>query len=181
MLGRPAAQGWLRLVLRDGNSGFRELVFSPLENQSSFVSSPQETVRGKKQNYQNNLELCRQTIIDAMPDTPAMRESLARSMAHVQHKLAAMKQFTTDNAAADLFKKLSAETAGMAEIDERIEGYKKQQHEVLLRIQRKIRAVEDGNLVRELPCSHVLLLRPSCCPLCVLLAHTHSTHTTFLF
>ena len=86
-------------------------------------------------------------MIDAMADTPAMRKRMQADLVHVQQKLAGMKQFTTENAAADLFKKFSAETEGMAEIDERIEVMQKKQHEVLLRIQKKIQEVEDGDLV----------------------------------
>ena len=82
-----------------------------------------------------------------MPDTVAMRRRMQGDLVNVQQKLAGMKQFTTDTAAADLFKKFSAETEGMAEIDERIEMMQKKQHEALLRIQKKIQEVEDGNLV----------------------------------
>merc|ERR1711871_280251 len=135
MKGRPPAQGWMRLVTTTNKKGsFQELVFSPIETLSAFVSSANESERGKRQNYQSNLELCRQCIIDGMPDTPAMRESMRNDLLRVQQKLAGMKQFTTENAAADLFKQFSSETEGMAEIDERIEDYQKKQREILLRI-----------------------------------------------
>ena len=154
MKGRPPAQGWMRLVTTINENGkFQELVFSPVETRSAFVSSANESERGKRQNYQSNLELCRQCIIDSMPDTPAMRESMTNDLLRVQKKLASMKQFTTENSAADLFKQFSSETEGMAEIDQRIEGYQKKQREILLRIQDKINEVEAGNLVGVALCS----------------------------
>ena len=61
-------------------------------------------------------------------------------------KLAGMKQFTTDTAAADLFKKFSAETEEWL----RLMTHRNDAEEAArsaTTIQKKIQEVEDGNLV----------------------------------
>ena len=76
MLGRPPQQGWLRLRLKRNNTSTTELIFSPIEKESSFFSSSNESERGKKENYQNNYEQCRQVMIDSMEDTIGKKKDL---------------------------------------------------------------------------------------------------------
>ena len=105
MLGRLPQQGWLRLRLNSSNNttGQEELIFSPIEQESSFFSSESESEIGKRENYQTNYEKVRSVIIDSMADTQEMRMVMHQELEVVMSKLASMKQFTTTNGAADLF------------------------------------------------------------------------------
>ena len=105
MLGRLPQQGWLRLRLNSSNdtTGQEELIFSPIEQESSFFSSENESEIGKRENYQTNYEKVRSVIIDSMADTQEMRLVIHQELEVVMSKLASMKQFTTTNGAADLF------------------------------------------------------------------------------
>ena len=165
MLGRPRQQGWLQLLLKGSNGKILEISFSPGEPVSSFISSSNENERGKKEvvapgdprkdmieghPFRNEFERCRQVLIDALPDSNAMRKSLAKDLLSVQNKLAGMKKFTTENAATEVFKKFASGTKEMAEIDERIDGYQARQHDALKRIEKRILDVENGNLATEL-------------------------------
>ena len=147
MLGRQKQQVWLRLRLRLEDEKHYELIFSPIEDVSSFFISDNENEIGKKENYQNHYEICRSILIDSMQDTYEMREIISNDLQIVMSKLASMKQFTTTNGAVDLFNQFSQETKGMGEIDERINSYQKQQRQVLQNIKHKIQEIQDGNLV----------------------------------
>jgi hypothetical protein len=147
MLGRQKQQGWLRLRLRLEDEKHYELIFSPIEDVSSFFISDNENEIGKKENYQNHYEICRSILIDSMQDTYEMREIISNDLQIVMSKLASMKQFTTTNGAVDIFNQFSQETKGMGEIDERINSYQKQQRQVLQNIKHKIQEIQDGNLV----------------------------------
>jgi hypothetical protein len=150
MLGRPPQQGWLCLRMKDEKNQVSELIFSPLENESSFISSESEFEIGKRENYQNNFEIVRSVIIDSMRDTNEMRTIINNELRLAMSKLASMKQFTTTNGANDLFEKFNKDTIGMAEIDERIDGLQKSQREALVRIKNKIIELENGNLAHEI-------------------------------
>ena len=43
--------------MKDEKNQVSELIFSPLENESSFISSESEFEIGKRENYQNNFEI----------------------------------------------------------------------------------------------------------------------------
>ena len=93
--------------------------------------------------------MCRQVVIDSVSDTKEMRAIIQKDLTHVMSKLSSMKQFTTTNAADDLFQQFNKETQGMADIDKRIQEYQQKQKASLLRIKRRVQHVEDGNLVRD--------------------------------
>ena len=99
MLGRQSQQGWLQLKLYDDTDDKKtvELLFSPIENESSFISSENEGERGKKENFQNNYEIIRSIIIDSLPETNEMRSIIQKQLHVCLKKLASMKQFTTTN------------------------------------------------------------------------------------
>ena len=99
MLGRQSQQGWLQLKLYDDTDDKKtvELLFSPIENESSFISSKNEGERGKKENFQNNYEIIRSIIIDSLPETNEMRSIIQKQLHVCLKKLASMKQFTTTN------------------------------------------------------------------------------------
>ena len=177
MLGRPPRQGWLRMKFTTKDSASEEiceLVFSPIETKSSFLVSENEFERGKKENYQNNFEKCRQVVIDSVSDTKEMRAMIQKDLTHVMSKLSSMKQFTTTNAADDLFQQFNKETRGMADIDQRIQEYQQKQQASLLRIKRRVQHVEDGNLVRDNTVLFVLVVGCWLLVACCLLAFARS-------
>merc|ERR1711871_505489 len=151
-LGRPAAQGWLKIQLQaDANNQAKcEWVVSPIEPVSSFVYSVQEGsgyVQGKRDNYRNQFEICRQVLVDHIPEglSEEMEDEYLRSIARICKDLSGMTEYQAKNCARDATMKAKQASAESLELEKKLAAYQKEQNELAQATDDKIFEVINNN------------------------------------
>lgn len=151
-LGRPEAEGWIKLHFKvEGNKEQKcEWVISPIEPVSSFVFSLQEGngyIQGKRDNYRNQFETCRQVLLDSMASdlTDEMDEEFVKSIAKICTDLAGMTQYQAKHCARDATMKAKQASADSLELEKKLASYQKEQNELLQATDDKIFDVINNN------------------------------------
>jgi hypothetical protein len=147
--GRMPAQGWLLFQVQDGTQ-LTEWVFSPIETESSFVYGLQEGagyIQGKRDNYRNNFEKCRQVFVDNIPDTDEMKAEFSRCMTVARKSLAGMKEYQAKNCAREASMQSRKGTQEELEMEKKLMDMQKEQEALLKDAEAKVFDVINNNRV----------------------------------
>ena len=150
-LGRPEAEGWLKLQFAvDDGKNICEWVISPIEPVSSFVYGVQEGngyIQGKRDNYRNQFEICRQVLVDNLSSdiSKEMDAEFVQSIAKLCTDLAGMTAYQAKNCARDATMQAKQASADALEREKKLAAYQKEQMELLEATDDKIFDVINNN------------------------------------
>ena len=127
-----------------------EWVISPIEPVSSFVYSVQEGsgyVQGKRDNYRNQFEICRQVLVDHISHglSEEMEDEYLRSIARICKDLSGMTEYQAKNCARDATMKAKQASAESLELEKKLAAYQKEQNELAQATDDKIFEVINNN------------------------------------
>ena len=149
-LGRPEAEGWLKLQFAVDDGKIYEWVISPIEPVSSFVYGVQEGngyIQGKRDNYRNQFEICRQVLVDNLSSdiSKEMDAEFVQSIAKLCTDLAGMTAYQAKNCARDATMQAKQASAEALEREKKLAAYQKEQMELLEATDDKIFDVINNN------------------------------------
>ena len=148
--GRLPAQGWLQLKIRRENNKVVEWVISPVETESSYVYGVQEGsgyIQGKRDNYRNNFEICRQVLVDNIPETREMKREFSKCIYNARRSLAGMVEYQAKNCARDATMAARQSSQDELEMEKELGKYQERQEKLLKESEEKVFEVINNNKV----------------------------------